>query len=178
MTETRTRFLREIADRLPLDGVDEVHVFTPMRQGGVESGVAVVAARTRKPDDAPQPEPRGDAPDPPDDSWLTTDPPLERGTELPDDDAAPIEESDGSDERSRGAGRLTIYAARYRLQLKGADRGKWEFDIAAEADAPLGTVDDVVRGVVRRAGEAMEPERLTGDAFRAALTEEPWTAPR
>ncbi|HJR40952.1 MAG TPA: hypothetical protein VJ812_02635 [Gemmatimonadaceae bacterium] len=160
MSETRVRFLREIADRLGADRVDEVHLFTPIRQGGVESGVAVVAARLDRP--------AADAPEPPDDSWLTTDPPLERGTNLPDDAASAASPGVST--------RLTIYSAHYRLQLKGADRGKWDFDLAAEADAPLGTVDDVVRGVVRRAGEAMEPERLSGDAFRAALTEEPWTA--
>jgi hypothetical protein len=163
MSETRARFLREIADRLPAETVDEVHVFTPIRQGGMESGVAVVAARPRMAEMA-------DAPEPPDDSWLTTDPPLERGTDLPGDAASVADAS------APKPGRLTIYSARYRLHLKGADRGKWEFDLAAEADAPRATVDDVVRGVVRRAGEAMEPERLTGDAFRAALTEEPWTA--
>ena len=49
-----------------------------------------------------------------------------------------------------------------------------------EADAPATTVDEVVRGVHERAGGwATEgPERLTGDEFRAALVEEPWTATR
>ncbi|HJU89201.1 MAG TPA: hypothetical protein VJ672_07415 [Gemmatimonadaceae bacterium] len=162
MSETRGRFLREIADRLPSDRIDEVHLFTPIKQSGMESGVAVIAARPE--------QVQTDGPEPPDDSWLTTDPPLERGTDLPDDAA--------SVEAASAPARLTIYSARYRLQLKGPDRGKWDFELAAEADAPLTTVDDVVRGVVRRAGEAMEPERLSGDAFRAALNEEPWTAAR
>jgi hypothetical protein len=59
--------------------------------------------------------------------------------------------------------------ARYRLTLKGVDRGKWEVDVVAEADAPLDAVDAVVRGVQRRAGEGAEPDRLTSDAFREAL---------
>ena len=42
--ETTERFLRDIADRIGLDAVDEVRLFPPLRQSGVETGVAVVAA--------------------------------------------------------------------------------------------------------------------------------------
>jgi hypothetical protein len=65
--------------------------------------------------------------------------------------------------------RLAVYTAKYRLTLKGADRGKWDFDIHVEADAPLVTVDKVVRGVQRRSGDAEDPEKLSGDEFRALL---------
>jgi hypothetical protein len=41
--DSRTRFLREIGTRLPAERVMEVHLFPAIRQGGVESGVAVVA---------------------------------------------------------------------------------------------------------------------------------------
>lgn len=74
--------------------------------------------------------------------------------------------------------RHIVYSARYRLVLKGADRGRWETTVTAEADAPLAAVEAVVRGVLRRAGEDDEPERLTGESFRQALVAEPWTAPR
>src|SRR5215208_1671781 len=67
------------------------------------------------------------------------------------------------------------YAARYRLTLKGPDRGKWEADVRAEADAPLLTVDAVVRGVQRRAGESADSERLDGEQFRALLPEPEWS---
>ena len=50
--------------------------------------------------------------------------------------------------------------------------------VTEEADAPASTVDEVVRGVQRRAGEENEPERLTGESFRAAISDEPWTAAR
>jgi hypothetical protein len=43
MTETQQRFLRAIAERVPMDHVVELHLFPPIRQGGVETGVAVVA---------------------------------------------------------------------------------------------------------------------------------------
>jgi hypothetical protein len=69
-----------------------------------------------------------------------------------------------------------VYRARYRLALKGPERGKWEADVSVEADAPLSAVDEVVRGVHLRAGEGAEPERLSGDAFRAALLSVPWTS--
>ena len=41
--DPRTRFLREIAARVPASRVTELYMFPPMRQGGVETGVAVVA---------------------------------------------------------------------------------------------------------------------------------------
>ena len=50
--------------------------------------------------------------------------------------------------------------------LKGPDRGKWEHAVVAEADAPLVTVEMVVRGVQRRSGDADEPERMSGDEAR------------
>jgi hypothetical protein len=67
--------------------------------------------------------------------------------------------------------RFTIYTARYRLQLKGPDRGKWEAEVVEEADAPLLTVDAVVRGVQRRVGEQAEVERLTTEDVRRLLAE-------
>ena len=134
MTEdTRRRFLLAIADQVVPDRVDEVRVFRPIRQGGQETGVAVIAV---------EPELVADAP--------------------PTDAIA----------------RHVVYSARYRLVLKGPDRGRWETTVTAEADAPLAAVEAVVRGVLRRAGEDEEPERLTGDSFRQALVAEPWTAPR
>ena len=70
---------------------------------------------------------------------------------------------------ARVAARFTIHTARYRLTLKGVDRGKWEVDVVAEADAPLDAVDAVIRGVQRRSGEGAEPERLSTEALREAL---------
>ncbi|CAA9336238.1 MAG: hypothetical protein AVDCRST_MAG11-2722, partial [uncultured Gemmatimonadaceae bacterium] len=79
-----------------------------------------------------------------------------------------------------GPGRLTIYSASYRLTIKGPDRGRWETAVAAEADAPLVTLDAVVRGVRHRAGDSADTARLTGDELRAALAAPPgaaaWTA--
>ena len=125
--ETRERFLGAIAERLEPETIAEAHVFPPIRQGGVESGVAIIAVNHRP---------------------------------LTSDEAGPAE-SDSS--------RLTVYTAKYRLTLKGPDRGKWEFGLQAEADAPLLTVDKVVRGVQQRSGDAEDPVRLTGDEFRALL---------
>lgn len=121
--ETRTRFLAGIAAQLPIDRVTEVHLFSAIRQGGMESGVAVVAIAPAY-DDAPN-----------------------------------------------ATKRFTVYTARYRHTLKGPDRGKWELSVTEEADAPLVTVDAVVRGVSRRSGDVGETSRLSGDEFRAAVAD-------
>ncbi|MEO7362163.1 MAG: hypothetical protein ABI120_17670 [Gemmatimonadaceae bacterium] len=39
------RFLRAILDKVPLDRIQELHLFAPLRQGTIETGIAVVAAR-------------------------------------------------------------------------------------------------------------------------------------
>jgi len=62
----------------------------------------------------------------------------------------------------------------YRLVLKGPERGTWEVGLIEEADAPQPTVGAVVRGVHERAGGDDEPERLSGDAFRVAVSDRPW----
>jgi len=60
-----------------------------------------------------------------------------------------------------------VHTARYRLTLKGLDRGKWETSIAAEADAPLETVDAVVRGVQRRSGDVDDATRMDASEVQA-----------
>lgn len=226
MTETQQRFLRAIAERVPSAHVVEVHLFPPMRQGGVETGVAVVAEDPRRP--APNVnEPFQDASEPASEtaqadgaveveaitedvgeasigeadaveeaaaeSWVgeladaieeaSEDAVLVEDDESPYLEVAPVEvepvevepvdQADGAGEETPApaapAPRYTIHTARYRLTLKGVDRGKWDFDVVAEADASLEALDKVVRGVQRRSGEGAEPDRLTTDAFREAL---------
>lgn len=125
--EGRERFLREIAAQLPLDRIEEVHLFASIRQGGNESAIAVVALRPEL---------------------------AEEGSEA----------------------RRTVFRARYRLALKGTERGKWEMDITEEADAPTVTVDEVVRGVLQRAGDEEEPARLTAADLRTLAADEPWSS--
>jgi len=114
LTDTRERFLVAIIGQIAPERIAEIHFFQPIRQSGVESGVAVV-----------------------------------------------VESADAD------APRIVVYTARYRLVLKGPDRGKWETSIVAEADAPLVTVEAVVRGVQRRAGDVDDPTRMEGDEVRA-----------
>lgn len=118
LPETRERFLAAIVAQVPPDAIAEVHFFQPIKQGGVESGVAVVVQND-----------------------------------------------------VHNAPRIVIHTALYRLTLKGPDRGKWETSIVAEADAPLVTVEAVVRGVQRRAGDVDDPVRMDGDDVRALLVE-------
>jgi hypothetical protein len=139
LSETRERFLRAILADVSADRVAEVHFFPPIKQGGVESGVAVVAAWPAQPADvAPD-----DAPDA-----------VEPETPSPVGD------------------RHVVYSARYRHTLKGPDRGKWETNVVAEADAPLVTVDAVVRGVQRRAGDVDDPTKMDGDDVRAFVVDD------
>lgn len=65
--------------------------------------------------------------------------------------------------------RHVVYTAQYRHTVKGTERGKWVIDVFAEADAPLITVEEVVRGVVRRSGDSFQPEHITGNEFRAIV---------
>jgi hypothetical protein len=65
--------------------------------------------------------------------------------------------------------RHVVYSASYRSTVKGTDRGKWTVEIVAEADAPLITIEEVVRGVVQRSGEQFQPEHFTGTEFRAIV---------
>lgn len=151
MSETTERFLREIAERVGLDAVDEVRLFPPLRQSGVETGVAVVAAIPLPPDGKHAHE---------------ADEPPEALTESAGDEFLPIEEED----REIIVHRHTVFTARYRHTLKGPDRGRWEVDVRAEADAPIVTVDAVVRGVMKRAGEPFEPEKISASAFRTIVS--------
>jgi hypothetical protein len=213
--EDRERFFRAIAERIDVERVEEVHVFPAIRQGGRESGVAVVTLRPLPAEPEAAAEGVGDARDV-EHGGSSSD--LEEsgsggdagvaeeaedvvdGEEL-QDMGSPVDTADvGADDEPRGTDqfaavtpeliaapdaprqprRFTVLRADYRLQLKGPDRGRWEVGVVEEADAPAATVDEVVRGVHERAGgwSVEGPERLTGDEFRAALAEEPWSATR
>jgi len=117
--DTRERFLASIAAVVPPERIAEIHFFPPIRQGPIESGVAVVGAE----------------PEPP-------------------------------------AERHVVFMARYRWTRKGPDRGRWETEVIAEADAPLITVEAVAHGVRQRAHEEFEPERMEGDQARAIIAKQ------
>lgn len=118
-SDARERFLLAIADAVAPERLAELHFFPPIRQGPLETGVAVVAAE-----------------------------PLVPGRE-----------------------RHVVFTARYRWTRKGPERGRWEAEVVAEADAPLVTVEAVVRGVQQRANDAIEPERVGGDDARARIAD-------
>lgn len=134
LDETRERFIKAIVAQVDVSRIAEIHFFAPIKQGGVESGVAVVAA------------------------W----PEVVVA-------AAPAEQTDAADAApvNHATERHVVYMARYRHTLKDPDRGKWETNVVAEADAPLVTVDAVVRGVQRRSGDVDDPIRMEGDDVRA-----------
>jgi hypothetical protein len=192
--EGRERFFRAIAERIDVERVEEVHVFAAIRQGGRESGVAVLTLRPEPTEseiavEAVETEGAEDQGD------VASGESIAVGDEEVDyvDDVGVVDLDDvdlGDVDLGNEAvepppappapRRFTVLRAHYRLQLKGPDRGKWEVAVVEEADAPSATVDEVVRGVHERAGgwSVEGPERLTGDEFRAALVEEPWSATR
>lgn len=165
--ETRAKFLAAIAERVGADRIEEAHLFQPIKQGGTENGVAVVAvtATNRFPAADVAAETSAQTEEPVASDEAVTPP---HGDPLLES-RAPLPESS----EPRAPRRLTVYTAKYRLTLKGPERGKWEFAMQAEADAPLVTVETVVRGVQRRSGDVDEPARLAGDEVRAVLAGAP-----
>jgi hypothetical protein len=175
-----------------MEQVVELHLFPPIRQGGVETGVAVVAETPREPgleigdprevavDVAEERDAAGEADTPSDavdDAVLAASDEMDGDVEIAADREVDVEAdadvmvgaADVAPVRVAAA-RLIIHVARYRLTLKGVDRGKWEVDVHAEADASLEALDAVIRGVQRRTGgEGAEPDRLSTDALREAL---------
>ncbi len=144
VSEVAERFLRAILQRLPLSRIEEVHLFSPLRQGTVETGIAVVAARPVE--------------------VVPLEPPLPLESSEPVEPSKPAEPTSAPPVR-----RHEVHTARYRLVIKGPERGRWEEDLVAEADAPLITVETVVRGVQRRAGEATETIRYSAAQVARAL---------
>jgi len=166
MTETQQRFLKAIADRMNGGRVAELRLYPTVRVGPIESGVAIVATADggRQTGESPADGPLETAVETPVET--ASDSPMETAAETPVETAVSV----------AGPDRLSILTAHFRHTVKGPDRGKWEFSIVHDADAPIETVESVVRGVARRAGEDGEPELLSGDDFERALVEPWWTA--
>ncbi len=174
------RFLRAIVAVVPIELLEELHLFSPLRQGVTETGIAVVAARevlTAVDDIDASMTPGELALDDPPSAPVATDEadpsPYKDHDELDGDDRVELFDADHTSVAPVTASaprvRHTIYTARYRLVIKGAERGKWEADVVAEADAPLITVEAVVRGVQRRAGEDSAITRFSAGQVTHAL---------
>ena len=147
MTETQQRFLKAIAERVTGDNVTEIRLYPTVRVGPVESGVAIVATKEPMPVTVAEEQVSAERD-------LTVEE-IRIATARPD--------------------RQSILTAHFRHTVKGPDRGKWEFTMVHDADAPIETVESVVRGVARRSGEDGEPELLSATDFQKALTEPWWT---
>lgn len=206
MNDVRARFLKSILEQLPAERIVELHFFTPIRQGPIETGVAVIAAEPERSlpvaEEVPAVEAAldvevalameaaggaagGAAAVTTADAEVATDDadaetasaadddspyaglPDEAGIEAIDDDIAAYAETPAPP-------RFEVITALYRWTRKGPERGKWEVDITTEADAPLPTVGTVVQGVHDRAGEELEPLRLTHAELQALLDEPSW----
>lgn len=239
VSEVTERFLRAIIAKVPLDRIEELHLFAPLRQGGTETGIAVVAARAALPTPeaveiaTPDQETLALEQEPVAEAAVTEESALQAAVgeesvveesveaesvasesnereavehdavehesveheSVEEDESDEIEAKDdvlaeeaSDDERLVYPGedesvvepapveRHTVYTARYRLVIKGPERGRWESDVVAEADAPLLTVETVVRGVQRRAGEESEI-LLFSDKQIARALRMPWPLP-
>jgi hypothetical protein len=105
--------------------------------------------------------------------------PIESGVAIVATAEGGVEKADGEPETPAAPddhSRLLILTAHFRHTVKGPDRGKWEFTLVHDADAPIETVEKVVRGVARRSGEEGEPELLSADDFQRAIAEPWWSA--
>jgi hypothetical protein len=167
----KDRFLAAIAERIAPDRVQALYLFAPIRQGAVETGVAVLACEPERPqNDVTADGVTADsvtADSVPDDG-------VSPGVPAPEFESAPVP----MDLRiAVPIPRPVVITARYRHTLKGADRGKWEFEIHEQADAPLATLERVMQGVQQRLDEQNEPELLDADVLRVALAEGVWTPP-
>jgi hypothetical protein len=165
-SDARERFLMEIAAVVPKHRISEVYFFPPLRQGPMETGIGVIAAM-----------PVGATPQfalaevaVPESAAAEGAEVVEGadGAEMPETAIAAIPEEQYV-EGAKISARHVVYSARYRWTRKGPDRGKWECEVVAEADAPLLTVETVVQGVRQRANEPLEPEKLDGDTVRSML---------
>lgn len=154
INETRERFIRDIAEHVDPSRIVELHFFPSIRQGPIETGVAVIAATP-----LPSELMGGAGPD------AAAEP-------LPDPELAlEVDASEADDESAYAEppARAEVFTALYVLTRKGPDRGKWVVEVKAEAQAPMTTVEPVVRGVQDRAGEALDAHRMTGTEFREVL---------
>lgn len=190
-SDARERFVLEIAKVLAPERIVEAHLFAPLRQGQIETGVCVLAALPEGADPLPSAEESEVAHESTDathesagaegDHLLSEV--AERGnrdlvgsaaTDTGEasettESAAPVAAAfpDGA----RISSRHVVYSARYRWTRKGPDRGKWECEVVAEADAPLLTVEAVVQGVQHRSSEPLEVQKLDGDTVRAMIAQ-------
>lgn len=151
-SDARERFVLEIAKVLPPPRIVEAHFFAPLRQGQIETGVCVLGAL-----------PEGAEPLPAE--GVAEDADADRAIV----DATAQGTTDQYPAGARISSRHVVYSARYRWTRKGPDRGKWECEVVAEADAPLLTVEAVVQGVQRRASEPLEVQKLDGDTVREMI---------
>lgn len=203
----RDRFLAAIAERIPVERMQAVYLFPPIKQGVVETGVAVIAVVPEAPgrslrqeheehekhglelglvevsEGVVEEELSDDelADEEFDEVELEAESELEADAELDADavldDDADFVAIDGAIIAPPPPPRPIVITASYRHTLKGADRGKWTVEIIEQADAPLATIEMVVAGVTQRRDEATEPERLDADAVRTAIAAGTWTAP-
>jgi len=200
MDDSRARFLSAISQRLGADRIVELHLFSPIRQGVLETGVAVIAtagegegSRVWEGEEAECGEGKGAGAEgaPATVEGEAESAPPSSSHTLHPSSSHTLHPSSSHTLHSSSSHtllpspshtlplplRLVVHTARYRLTRKGPDRGKWLFECAPTADAPLATVDAVARGVTLRSKDLTESERFTGEQLKQLLEDPAWRTP-
>lgn len=69
----------------------------------------------------------------------------------------------------RAAGdRLRVYTARYMLVVRGRERGQGRVAVEEVGESPAAVIDDVIRGVQERSGEAEPPVEVATTVWYGA----------
>ncbi len=66
--------------------------------------------------------------------------------------------------------RRRIYTARYVHTIKGKERGKWSGTVAEVGSGPVETLEELIKGVEKRADEEM-PTRIAPDEWFPAVAD-------
>ncbi len=61
--------------------------------------------------------------------------------------------------------RVRVYTASYTLLIRGRERGQGHVSVLEVGESPAGVVDEVVRGVQERAGEAEPPVEIAASLW-------------
>jgi len=73
-----------------------------------------------------------------------------------------------------GAGdRVRVYTASYTLVIRGRERGQGKVALQEVAESPAAVVDEVIRGVQERAGEAEPPVEVAAGVWFEEEHDEP-----
>ena len=69
--------------------------------------------------------------------------------------------------------RVRVYTASYTLLIRGRERGQGQVNVLEVGESPAGMIENVVRGVQQRAGEAEPPVEIAASLWFGEEHDEP-----